>query len=49
VLPAASKSGYLNDQVARKHLLYPAMQRAGSPRVGPTGGRRTFHSFRHGV
>jgi integrase len=27
--------------------LYPAMKRAGSPRVGPTGEKRTFHSFRH--
>ena len=27
--------------------LYPAMERAGIPRVGPTGEKRTFHSLRH--
>jgi len=27
--------------------LYPAMKRAEVPRVGPTGEKRTFHSFRH--
>lgn len=27
--------------------LYPAMERAGVPRLGPTGEKRTFHSFRH--
>jgi integrase len=27
--------------------LYPAMERAGIPRVRPTGEKRTFHSFRH--
>lgn len=30
-----------------KRDLYPAMASAGIPRVGPTGERRTFHSFRH--
>lgn len=28
-------------------VLYAAMQRAGIPRVGPTGELRTFHSLRH--
>ena len=28
-------------------LLYVAMARAGIPRVGERGGRRTFHSFRN--
>jgi integrase len=27
--------------------LYPGMKRAGIQRVGPTGEKRTFHSFRH--
>jgi integrase len=30
----------------RRHL-YPAMGKAGIPRVGPTEEKRTFHSFRH--
>jgi integrase len=28
-------------------VLYPAMERAGIPRVGEGGGRRTFHSLRN--
>lgn len=28
-------------------LLYPALKRAGIARLGPTGEKRTFHSFRH--
>jgi integrase len=30
-----------------KQILYPAMKRAGIPRVGPTGEKRTWHSLRH--
>ena len=30
-----------------KHVLYPALDRAGIPRVGEGGRERTFHSFRH--
>jgi integrase len=47
VLPGETKTGYLNPQVILRRELYPAMQRAGIPREGPTGERRTFHSFRH--
>jgi integrase len=28
-------------------ILYPAMKRAGIPRIGPTGEKRTWHSLRH--
>ena len=38
------------EELARRILsreLYPALKRAGVPRVGPTGEKRTFHSFRH--
>jgi integrase len=35
-------SGYVTQQV-----LYPALERAGVPRVGERGCKRDFHSFRH--
>jgi integrase len=38
---------FLSPTVLLKRQLYPAMARAGVPRVGPTQERRTFHSFRH--
>jgi integrase len=47
VLPGETKSGYMNPQVILRRELYPAMQRAGVPRIGPTGEKRTFHSLRH--
>ena len=47
VFPGPTKTGYLNDQVVRKSVLYPALKAAGIARVGPTGAKRTFHSFRH--
>ena len=47
VLPGETKTGYLNPQVVLRRELYPAMRRAGVARVGPTGEKRTFHSFRH--
>jgi integrase len=47
VFPGPTDSGYLSNQVCRKTVLYPAMKRAGIPRLGPTGTLRTFHSFRH--
>jgi integrase len=37
---------FLNPSVARAQL-YASMEAAGIPRVGPTGERRGFHSFRH--
>ena len=30
-----------------KSVLYPALERAGIPRVGESGRKRDFHSFRH--
>jgi integrase len=35
------------EQTVLRRELYPAMKRAGIDRVGPTGEKRTFHSFRH--
>ncbi len=47
VFPGETKTGYINPQVLLRRELYPAMTRAGIPRVGPTGEKRTWHSFRH--
>jgi integrase len=47
VLPGETKTGYMNGQVVLRRELYPAMERAGIARVGPTGEKRTFHSLRH--
>ena len=47
MLPGETKSGYLSPQVILRRELYAAMERAGIPRVGPTGEKRTFHSLRH--
>jgi integrase len=41
------ETGYLNPTTVLRRELYPAMKRASVPRVGPTGEKRTFHSFRH--
>ena len=49
MLPGETKTGYLNPQVILRRELYPAMERAGIPRVAPTGEKRTFHSLRHTV
>jgi integrase len=38
--------GYISSRHADK-ALYAAMKRAGIPRVGERGGKRTFHSLRH--
>ena len=44
---AGSRSGvFLHDGVIRWNL-YEAMEKTGIPREGPTGEKRTFHSFRH--
>jgi integrase len=46
VFPGPTRSGYLNP----KHTaaaLYGGMAGAEVPRIGPTGEKRTFHSFRH--
>jgi hypothetical protein len=47
VLPGETKTGYMDPQVVLRRVLYPVMKRAGLPRVGPTGEKRTFHSLRH--
>jgi len=39
--------GYVSPTVLLRRELYPAMKHAGIGRVGPTGGKRTFHSLRH--
>jgi integrase len=47
VFPGDGRDGYLVNGTILKRELDPAMERAGVPRVGPTGEKRTFHSFRH--
>jgi integrase len=47
VFPGETPTGYLNPTTVLRRELYPAMKRAKVPRVGPTGEKRTFHSFRH--
>jgi hypothetical protein len=47
VFPGETKSGYLNNKTVLYRELYPAMEAAEIPRVGRTGEKRTFHSFRH--
>ena len=43
-----SRNGdFIPHWVLTRQLLYPAMKRAGIPREGPTGEKRTFHSLRH--
>jgi integrase len=39
--------GHLHPEALLRSVLYPAMKRAAVARVGPTGEKRTFHSFRH--
>ena len=39
--------GYRRGYDIPRHVLYPALKRAGIERVGPTGEERTFHSLRH--
>jgi integrase len=39
--------GYVSPTVLLRREFYPAMKRAGVERIGPTGGKRTFHSLRH--
>jgi integrase len=47
VFPGTGRVGFLTPSVVLRRHLYPAMARAGIPRVGPTQEKRTFHSFRH--
>jgi integrase len=39
--------GYIEPRYLTRHVLYPALERAGIPRVGERGRKRDFHSFRH--
>ena len=47
VLPGVGDKGFLSPTVVLRRHLYPAMNAAQIPRVGPTLEKRTFHSFRH--
>jgi integrase len=47
VFPGHNPGGFLTPSVVLRRHLYPAMARAGIPRIGPTQEKRTFHSFRH--
>jgi integrase len=42
-----STQGHLSPFALLRRHLYPAMEAARIPRVGPTEEKRTFHSFRH--
>ena len=46
VFPGSRSGVFLHDGVIRNNF-YEAMERAGVPREGPTGERRTIHSLRH--
>jgi integrase len=46
VFPGSRSGVFLHDGVIRWNL-YEAMEKAGVLREGPTGEKRTFHSFRH--
>ena len=47
VFPGDDGHAFLTPTVLLRRQLYPAMARAGIPRVGPTHEKRTFHSLRH--
>jgi integrase len=47
LFPGEGHAGYLSGSNLLRAQLYPAMARAGIPRVGPTGEPRVFHSLRH--
>jgi integrase len=46
VFPGSRSGVLLHDGVIRNNF-YEAMEKAGVPREGPTGERRTIHSLRH--
>jgi integrase len=39
--------GHIEPRYLTRHVLYPALERAGIPRLGERGRKRDFHSFRH--
>jgi integrase len=44
---AREEGGHLTPKYVTAQVLYPALTRAGIPRVGERGRKRDFHSFRH--
>lgn len=47
LLFAREEGGHLTPRYVLARMLYPALERAGVPRIGKRGGKRDFHSFRH--
>ena len=47
VFPGDDGRAFQTPTILLRRHLYPALERAGIPRVGPTQEKRTFHSFRH--
>ena len=47
VCPSDTVIEYMTSRVIARRELYPAMKRAGIPRLNSDGEARTFHSFRH--
>jgi integrase len=47
VFPGGARDGHVCGASLPRHVLYPAMKRAGIDRIGPTGEKRNFHSLRH--
>jgi integrase len=47
VFPGDGPGRYISTSTLTRRVLYPAMERANVPRIGPTGEKRTFHSLRH--
>jgi len=41
------EGGHIHSDYTRRHVLYPALARAGIERTGERGRERDFHSFRH--
>jgi integrase len=41
------EGGYLTSNYVTKSVLYPALERAGVPRVGESDRKRDFHTLRH--
>jgi integrase len=41
------EGGHLSGRYTTRHVLYPALERAGISRIGERGRKRDFHSFRH--
>jgi integrase len=41
------EGGHIEPSYTTKGVLYPALERAGVPRIGERGRKRDFHSFRH--